>query len=75
MDAADVAQQIESAFLGDKLAEQRRRAALDAPGADLCADCAEPIPAARRRALPSAFRCVNCQAYAERIGRVLSIKA
>jgi phage/conjugal plasmid C-4 type zinc finger TraR family protein len=30
-------------------------------GADFCDDCAEPIPAARRRALPSARTCVACQ--------------
>ena len=35
-------------------------------GPDLCIDCDAPIPAARRRALPNADRCVGCQTVAER---------
>lgn len=70
MDAADVAQEIEAVYLGNRLAEQRRRAALDVPGAKVCADCAEPIPEARRRALPSAIRCVNCQEWVEQRARI-----
>ncbi|MBN2358076.1 MAG: DksA/TraR family C4-type zinc finger protein [Deltaproteobacteria bacterium] len=27
-----------------------------------CEDCGEPIPEARRRAMPGVRRCVNCQA-------------
>ena len=34
-----------------------------------CAECGEPIPAARLRALPGARRCVGCQREAEEAGR------
>lgn len=70
MDAADRAQGDQDAELAEHLAAQARRAALDLPGNELCADCGEQIPHERRRALPSAIRCVSCQAFAERIGRV-----
>lgn len=30
-------------------------------GSEDCEDCGEPIPAARRRALPGATTCVGCQ--------------
>jgi phage/conjugal plasmid C-4 type zinc finger TraR family protein len=67
MDIADQAAEREAAYLGGLLAEQRRAAALDAPGTDLCADCHDPIPVERRAALPSAIRCINCQAFIERL--------
>jgi RNA polymerase-binding transcription factor DksA len=35
-------------------------------GPDLCIDCDTPIPAARRRALPHADRCIGCQTLYER---------
>lgn len=69
MDEADIASDRAEAYLGDRLAAQRRRAALDQPGATLCADCGEPIPEDRRKALPSAIRCVGCQEFAEKVGR------
>ena len=31
-----------------------------------CADCGEPIPAARRVANPAAIRCIDCQEIYER---------
>lgn len=67
MDAADRAQQEVDVELAEHLARQQRAAALDAPGNSVCADCNEPIPLARRRALPSAIRCINCQAWFERL--------
>ena len=69
MDAADRAQEEEAAELDKHLDEQRRRAerALAGGGAEICADCHEPIPEERRRALPSAIRCINCQAWVERL--------
>lgn len=40
----------------------RARAALTAgEGLDECEECGEAIPAARRRALPAARTCVQCQ--------------
>lgn len=35
--------------------------ALGEPGAADCSDCGAPIGAARRKALPSARRCIACQ--------------
>ena len=40
-------------------------------GSDECADCGDDIPAARRKALPSARRCVGCQSQIEREARGL----
>ena len=54
------------------LASERERAiraasaALSGAGADDCTHCGEPIPEARRAALPSATRCVSCQTRLER---------
>ena len=38
-----------------------------------CEECAEEIPAARRRAVPGVRRCIQCQAEADRadVGRSL----
>lgn len=35
---------------------------------DTCIDCDSPIPEARRRAIPSAKRCRDCQDLADRGG-------
>lgn len=49
-----------------------RRAARggDGAGADECRECGERIPAARRRLLPGAELCVDCQAMGERRARL-----
>lgn len=31
------------------------------PGRETCFECGDPIPAARRRAMPGAVTCVSCQ--------------
>lgn len=67
MDDADRAQERQAAANAESLAKQSRQAQLDLPGNEICADCGEPIPEERRRALPSAHRCVGCQAFAERV--------
>lgn len=38
----------------------------DGRGLAECEDCGEPIPEARRRAMPNARRCVACQEAADR---------
>jgi phage/conjugal plasmid C-4 type zinc finger TraR family protein len=46
----------------------RVRAQLMGQGADACIDCDDPIPEARRLALPSARRCAGCQtAFEEKL--------
>jgi phage/conjugal plasmid C-4 type zinc finger TraR family protein len=42
------------------------RSGLCGGGSEDCADCGEPIGAARRAALPSATRCIGCQDALER---------
>lgn len=71
MDAADVAQGEQDAELEGKLsaAVSAARAALAAPGDEICADCGGEIPPRRRAAMPSAIRCIECQAFAERVGK------
>ncbi len=41
------------------------QARLQGQGAELCIDCDEEIPAARRRAAPWAVCCVECQSLRE----------
>ena len=41
------------------------QARLQGQGAEFCADCDEPIPAARRLAAPWAVCCVECQSIRE----------
>ena len=50
-------------------AVRRARSRLpDGPGRSDCADCGQPIPAARRKALPGVRLCVPCQEVADREG-------
>lgn len=44
----------------------RIRAALAEEGEEACIDCDAPIGAARKAALPSAERCIDCQIIRER---------
>lgn len=45
----------------------RARAALgDGDSLEACAECGEPIPAARRKALPGVRHCVGCQSERDR---------
>lgn len=41
------------------------QAALTGTGSDICADCGDPVPLARRKAYPAATRCTYCQAERE----------
>jgi phage/conjugal plasmid C-4 type zinc finger TraR family protein len=41
------------------------QARLQGQGAEFCIDCDEEIPAARRKAYPSAVCCVECQSLRE----------
>lgn len=41
-------------------------AALAGEGSPVCTECGDPIEAARRRAMPSARLCLDCQSRAER---------
>ena len=54
-----VAEQIE-ASINDELARLKARRAPVGESAILCAECEEPIPQARRAALPGVKLCVEC---------------
>lgn len=60
-----VGEQIE-ASLQDELARLRARAAPEGESAEDCAACGEPIPEARRAALPGVQLCVPCATGRER---------
>lgn len=64
--------QIEAAEAALVAATQRTiatiKAGLNAQGADECDDCGDVISPARRKAMPSARRCIRCQAQYERRG-------
>lgn len=59
------ASQLELDRRSDALAQVRRT--LSAQGQSNCEDCEERIPAKRRKAFPSAIRCIACQQIFERI--------
>lgn len=54
-----VQEQIDSTV--DDAVRRARGRLPDGPGRLDCADCGEPIPAARREAMPGVRRCIDCQ--------------
>jgi phage/conjugal plasmid C-4 type zinc finger TraR family protein len=65
-DDMDRAQALDLARIEAIQESARRHDLPDACSPKECIDCADPIPAARRRAVPGAMRCTFCQAQAER---------
>lgn len=63
-DEIDRAQEINEQLLGDALAQQQRRMPRGESLAE-CVDCGEPIPEARRKAMPGCRRCIDCQTLHE----------
>ncbi len=63
-DIIDQAEEYEAMHRAAALA--RHQARPRGTGAAVCIDCDTPIPAARRRALPHADRCIGCQTLHER---------
>ncbi len=60
-----VNEQIE-ASIADELARMRARREREGAGRDHCAECDEPIPQARRDAVPGVTLCVACQSGRDR---------
>lgn len=54
-----VAEQIE-ASINDELARLKARRAPAGESAEVCVECEEPIPQARREALPGVKLCIEC---------------
>ncbi|MEJ8566016.1 DksA/TraR family C4-type zinc finger protein [Elongatibacter sediminis] len=46
--------------------QRARRSLPRGPGRKLCAECDEPIPEARREAIPGVRLCVSCQEASDR---------
>ena len=61
-DATQTMSDKEIASAIDRLLEDRGDAGDPAAADGRCADCGKPIGDERRKALPSAVRCVTCQA-------------
>jgi len=55
-----VSEQIE-ASIGDELARMKARRAPQGESRTHCADCDEPIPESRRKAVPGVKLCIECQ--------------
>lgn len=72
-DISDRATEREHELLSDALYAQTRRAGLQGrtmdDSAQVCEDCGEPIPQARRWAVPGVQRCIDCQISHERAKR------
>ncbi|MDT8894685.1 DksA/TraR family C4-type zinc finger protein [Halomonas sp. I1] len=62
----DVQQQIDDS-VRDEL-ERARRALPQGDSAHFCHECDEPIPRARREAIPGVRLCIDCQAERDRKG-------
>lgn len=77
-DPLDAASEREARFRDDALAAQQRRAGLDgktvADSRIECRVCSEPIPEARREAVPGVQTCVDCQFDIERACRAFSMR-
>jgi phage/conjugal plasmid C-4 type zinc finger TraR family protein len=69
-DIIDLAAERETEFLFDALQDQSRRAGLSgktiADSASHCIECDEPIPVARRKAVPGVQLCIACQIIKEK---------
>lgn len=64
-DPIDKAQETEAQFTRQAIAAARTR-----PGIrtyETCLDCGDPIPLARRQAVPGCERCIDCQEEYERL--------
>lgn len=67
MDDVDFAEALDRTKRDEAVYAVRQR--LDGEGSDDCESCGKPIPSVRRKALPSATRCVPCQSRKERARR------
>jgi len=64
MDDMDRVQECCEQYLDDALAAQQRSMPRGESLAE-CEDCGEPIPEARRKAMPGCRRCIDCQTLHE----------
>ena len=64
-DIIDKASENEALFLAEALYKAGRPSENNGVSNYECDDCGEPIPEARRQAVPGCTRCVYCQEYFE----------
>lgn len=65
-DIFDRAQECESLFRQDAIAHaQRLSGKATGPSRETCIECGNPIPEARRIAVPGVKRCITCQTQLE----------
>lgn len=60
----------------DSIEDEVRRARANlpsGPGLARCEECGDPIPEARRKALPGVRRCIACQEEADRGAQAVSL--
>ncbi|MBI5918989.1 MAG: TraR/DksA C4-type zinc finger protein [Nitrosomonadales bacterium] len=69
-DEADRAQEREEQQRADALAAQARRSQTDGVEHEFCTKCEDPIPPARRVALPGVELCVECAERGERTNKL-----
>ncbi|HQU78026.1 MAG TPA: TraR/DksA family transcriptional regulator [Azonexus sp.] len=68
-DIFDRAQEREQEMRADAINEQVRRSRpAGSVSAEFCQMCDEPIPEARRQALPGVTTCIECQRWIEKAG-------
>lgn len=70
MDDIDRVQELEQEAVRKKLEDISRQMATRAKDI-YCIDCGEEIPEERRKSVPNAVRCVDCQGIAEKHSRFL----
>lgn len=66
MDECDLGSLMADKYMKDSLAGCRRQIPTGAVSKTHCEDCGEPIPEARRKAMPGCTRCVECASEFER---------
>lgn len=68
-DHIDRACELEEMQRAHALARQADRAEQNYPSAFECEECGEPIPEARRQAVPGCRLCIDCQREQEKHGK------
>ncbi|MCY1359650.1 Protein TraR [compost metagenome] len=65
VDLVEVANELVELRLSEALERQLQKGNLPAVSAEFCEDCDEPIPEARRVAVPGVQTCIECQGRRE----------
>ncbi|MDH5524459.1 MAG: TraR/DksA family transcriptional regulator [Desulfobulbaceae bacterium] len=66
MDQFDQAQDLEERYRKQALEAHKKQAGKPGPGSEVCVECGDEIPIARREAVPGCELCIECQREIER---------